>query len=503
MPIASSCASRTTTRGTPVAADRVSLRFAALDDPGVEPTGLALAAGPGNTYVGSGANMSFDGRWQVVVLVERGGGSVEIPLELETQLAPRSVTVQRPTGQSAIVHGGSLARGADPIPAEPERPARPGSQIECFDFIGDPRIVDSMIVTIASRAADGQTRQVPVQALARGRFVADVTLATGVNTLAAVAHTPDGTRIRAKTVINIPRRIRLTLRAYGCVIRRSPRPSVSSSFAATTFLEVEVRDGCCSSKKETFCHGCHRVPCSARRPLRRRAREPSCASDVRRRSVHRPARRDRHELQIQTSSRRRSPRSPHGQHRATVSDANVLTFNGTIPGPKFRLNVGDTVIVHFKNNIAHATGIHWHGIELANESDGTPLTQNMVPPGGTYLYKFKVTRPGVYWYHPHHHSSTNQVFKGLYGIIIVTEHERRRACRRPACSRRRRPRRLRAQRHHGVQGDAGQRAPGNLGDVQDLADRRRRQSSSVAARSSVRSAGRRAEHPASAARRER
>lgn len=99
--------------------------------------------------------------------------------------------------------------------------------------------------------------------------------------------------------------------------------------------------------------------------------------------------------------------------------ANVLTFNGSIPGPEIRVKVGDTVIVHFKNNLAHATGIHWHGIELDNQSDGTPLTQNIVAPGGTYLYKFKVTRPGVYWYHPHHHSSTNQVFKGLYGTFIV------------------------------------------------------------------------------------
>jgi FtsP/CotA-like multicopper oxidase with cupredoxin domain len=102
-------------------------------------------------------------------------------------------------------------------------------------------------------------------------------------------------------------------------------------------------------------------------------------------------------------------------------DVSVLTFNGTIPGPEFRLKVGDTVIVHFRNEIAHATGIHWHGIELANASDGTPLTQNMVAPGDTFLYKFKVSRPGVYWYHPHHHSSTNQVFKGMYGSIIVTD----------------------------------------------------------------------------------
>ncbi|MEO6235644.1 MAG: multicopper oxidase domain-containing protein [Vicinamibacterales bacterium] len=105
----------------------------------------------------------------------------------------------------------------------------------------------------------------------------------------------------------------------------------------------------------------------------------------------------------------------------TGISANMLTFNGTVPGPELRLHVGETVIVHFENHIAHDTGIHWHGIELANASDGTPLTQNQVPPNGKYLYKFTVTRPGIYWYHPHHHSSTNQVFKGLYGTIVVTD----------------------------------------------------------------------------------
>jgi len=101
--------------------------------------------------------------------------------------------------------------------------------------------------------------------------------------------------------------------------------------------------------------------------------------------------------------------------------ANALTFNGQIPGPEFRLKVGDTVIVHFENHLDHETGIHWHGIELANASDGTPLVQNQVPAGGKFLYKFQVTRPGIFWYHPHHHSSTNQVFKGLYGTIVITD----------------------------------------------------------------------------------
>src|SRR3954454_23866541 len=101
--------------------------------------------------------------------------------------------------------------------------------------------------------------------------------------------------------------------------------------------------------------------------------------------------------------------------------AHALTFNGSIPGPTLRLNVGDTVIVHFKNELSEPTGIHWHGIEVPNEMDGTPLTQALVQPGGTFLYKFKAIRPGIFWYHPHHHASTDQVFKGLYGMIVVTD----------------------------------------------------------------------------------
>jgi FtsP/CotA-like multicopper oxidase with cupredoxin domain len=101
--------------------------------------------------------------------------------------------------------------------------------------------------------------------------------------------------------------------------------------------------------------------------------------------------------------------------------AHAQTFNGQIPGPTFELSLGDTVIVHFRNNLAHDSGIHWHGIELANGEDGTPFTQNMVHPGATFIYKFTVSRPGLYWYHPHHHSSTNQVFKGLYGMIVVRD----------------------------------------------------------------------------------
>src|SRR3712207_4802119 len=74
--------------------------------------------------------------------------------------------------------------------------------------------------------------------------------------------------------------------------------------------------------------------------------------------------------------------------------AHALTYNGTLPGPTFRVKVGDTVIVHLENRLAKPTAVHWHGLELASSMDGTPFTQNQVEPGGRHLYKFKIVRPG-------------------------------------------------------------------------------------------------------------
>jgi FtsP/CotA-like multicopper oxidase with cupredoxin domain len=98
----------------------------------------------------------------------------------------------------------------------------------------------------------------------------------------------------------------------------------------------------------------------------------------------------------------------------------VYAYNGRIPGPTLELREGDDVVIRFRNGLPEATTVHWHGLHLPFEADGSPL--HPVAPGETYEYRFTV-RPGsagTYWYHPHpHHRTAWQVGMGLYGAIIV------------------------------------------------------------------------------------
>ena len=92
-----------------------------------------------------------------------------------------------------------------------------------------------------------------------------------------------------------------------------------------------------------------------------------------------------------------------------------------IPAPLIELNVGQTVICHFKNNLTNnveGATIHWHGFELDNDSDGTAVTQDTVLSGQTYTYRFIVPRPGLFWYHSHMLPGTT-TYGGMYGPIIV------------------------------------------------------------------------------------
>jgi len=98
----------------------------------------------------------------------------------------------------------------------------------------------------------------------------------------------------------------------------------------------------------------------------------------------------------------------------------LWTYGGRVPGALVRARRGDTLLVHFQNHLPEASTIHWHGVRVPVEMDGTPEVQAPVAPGKTFDYRFTLPDAGMYWFHPHAQSA-KQVGFGLYAPIIVDD----------------------------------------------------------------------------------
>jgi FtsP/CotA-like multicopper oxidase with cupredoxin domain len=98
----------------------------------------------------------------------------------------------------------------------------------------------------------------------------------------------------------------------------------------------------------------------------------------------------------------------------------AYAYNGTVPGPTLEVHEGDSVVIHFRNELPESTTVHWHGLHIPADADGSPLFP--IAPGQSHDYTFRLARgsAGTYWYHPHpDRRSAVQVAMGLFGAIIV------------------------------------------------------------------------------------
>ena len=107
-------------------------------------------------------------------------------------------------------------------------------------------------------------------------------------------------------------------------------------------------------------------------------------------------------------------------------------------GPAIQAEVGDTIVVHFKNNTPFPTGMHPHGVRYAKSSEGALYndgtsgankSDDAVPPGGTHTYIWQVpdrAGPGpgdvssVMWMYHGHTDEVADTYAGLVGPIIIT-----------------------------------------------------------------------------------
>lgn len=106
----------------------------------------------------------------------------------------------------------------------------------------------------------------------------------------------------------------------------------------------------------------------------------------------------------------------NGQPKAT------RVFDGMYPGPTLKSAPGETIRIHFVNDLEETTNLHTHGFHVSpsGNSDNVFLE---IQPGETFDFEFNLPdnhTPGMYWYHPHVHGTTGlHVNGGMAGVIIL------------------------------------------------------------------------------------
>lgn len=93
------------------------------------------------------------------------------------------------------------------------------------------------------------------------------------------------------------------------------------------------------------------------------------------------------------------------------------TYNGTVPGPMFRVRLNDTVVVHFHNaqtsTMDHSVDFH------AATGPGGGMAASMSKPGEWGNFSFKTIIPGLFVYHCGTPNVPTHVSMGMYGMILV------------------------------------------------------------------------------------
>lgn len=102
---------------------------------------------------------------------------------------------------------------------------------------------------------------------------------------------------------------------------------------------------------------------------------------------------------------------------------NTYGISAPFLGPALVLHQGDTAHFHVVNQLAEPSGMHWNGLDVPPEFDGSPPL--LLQPGDTWDVKYKVLdKAGMYTYHPHTMGTIGaQVNKGAAGLLIVRDDE--------------------------------------------------------------------------------
>ena len=175
--------------GRPLPARDVRLEFSLPSNPTVA-SSLNLARGPGGTWTGRGTNLSIDGQWDIDVVVQQAATAVDAPLRLRTRLPPEHITVSRQPGQPTL-YTIQLGNGRS-LQTYLQQPL-PGQGLVHFTFFqasGQEEPITSASATAITPA--GADQPLKLTRLARGHFVANLSLTPGQWTFRINATTAGG-----------------------------------------------------------------------------------------------------------------------------------------------------------------------------------------------------------------------------------------------------------------------------------------------------------------------
>jgi FtsP/CotA-like multicopper oxidase with cupredoxin domain len=118
------------------------------------------------------------------------------------------------------------------------------------------------------------------------------------------------------------------------------------------------------------------------------------------------------------------------------TNANLMTFNGSYPGPTIRAKAGDIVKIDYKNSLPstsatnylgyqkNITNLHTHGWHVSPEEPADFVMYELWP-GQTYHHEYDtlLQEPGTLnFYHPHIHGlAAEQYWAGLLGALVVAD----------------------------------------------------------------------------------
>lgn len=103
----------------------------------------------------------------------------------------------------------------------------------------------------------------------------------------------------------------------------------------------------------------------------------------------------------------------------------TIGYNGSAPGPLLRMKAGKPVSVDIINETDTPELVHWHGMTIPADVDGTEEEGSpMVPPHGRARVSFTPGPAGLRWYHSHA-MAMDDLHKGGYtgqfGLVYVED----------------------------------------------------------------------------------